>query len=119
LPPPIRTSSLQDVSKQLKADPDTAYYCFALKRLMGPPNWNHLLGGAVAKIPPTATAYPWRNAISPLCIDTGLPDDAFEADRVTLKGTYELLVPGQRGTVSVSPVAVVNAQKKVQAAYIK
>jgi len=107
----------QAFAQQVQDDPDTTFYCFALKNLLARPNWNHLLGGAVAKVPPTATAYPWRKAISPLCVDGGLPDDVLEADRVTLKSSYTL--PLAQGAITFSPNGMLNGIKAVQAAYLK
>lgn len=117
--PAARSDNPQAFAQQVREDPDTAHYCFALQHLVPKPNWNHLLGGAVAKVPPTATAYPWRKAISPLCVDSGLPDDVFEGDRVALKSTYTLHPPMVPGTVTFSPAGMLDGIKAVQAAYIK
>jgi hypothetical protein len=83
------------------------------------PTWNHLLGGAVAKVAPSATAYPWRKAISPLCFDSGLLNDMSEADGYTLKKQYDMKVGGQDGaSVTVSPAAMAKAIQEVQKAYL-
>jgi hypothetical protein len=112
----------EQMTQHLKDNPD-AYFCIALKLAVGKPAWNHLLGGAVAKVPQTATAYPWRKAISPLCFDSGMPDDVFEADGHTFKPSYTMDLSGLGLTnlkaVSVSPAAMAKAIQDVQAAYLK
>lgn len=114
--------SSEQMMQHLKDHPDT-YFCIALKLLGAKPAWNHLLGGAVAKVPQSATAYPWRKAISPLCFDSGLPGDMFEADGHTLKTsvTWDLSDLGLSNlkAVTVSPAALAKAVQDVQAAYLK
>lgn len=119
MPAVRRSLNPQAFAQQVRDDPDTAYYCFALKHLVIKPQWNHLMGGAVAKVSQTATAYPWRKAISPLCFDSGLPDDVFEADRVTLKSTYTLQPPIAPSAVTFSPAGMTAGIRAVQAAYLK
>lgn len=106
------------MSKQLTENFGDFYYCYALKQIVNRPGWNHLLGGAVAKIPQSATAYPWRNTISPLCFDAGFPQDALEPDGVTLKATYQFDLPGIQSPVLSLP-KLADAVKAVQSAYLK
>lgn len=106
--------------QQLPDDPEGTYYCFALQHLVGKPGWNHLLGGTVAKVALSATAYPWRKALSPLCFAAALPSDVFEADGVTLKDTYRLELPWLHlHTPDMSPAALVKAIHAVQSAYLE
>lgn len=85
--------------------------------LLLPAPRNHLLGGAVAKVPQNATAYPWRQTISPMCFDAGFPQDALEADG-SLKASYQFDLPGTRSPVLSLP-ALAKGIEAVQAAYLK
>jgi hypothetical protein len=114
-----RSGDAQQLLQQLLEDSEGTYYCFALKHLVGRPRWHHLLGGAVAQVAPAATAYPWRAALSPLCVAVVLPSDVFEDDGVTLKEAYRLDMPWlQLRTPDMSPAALVKAIHAVQAAYL-
>jgi hypothetical protein len=101
-------------------DSEGTYYCFALKHLVERPSWHHLLVGAVALFAPAATAYPWRAALSPLCVAAVLPSDVFEDDGVTLKEKYRLDLPWlPLQAPDMSPAALVKAIHAVQAAYLE
>lgn len=114
-----RSGDAQQLLQQLQEDSEGTYYCFALKHLVERPSWHHLLGGAVAQVAQAATAYPWRSALSPLCVAAVLPRDVFESDGVTLREKYRLDLPWlQLRTPDMSPAALVKAIHAVQAAYL-
>jgi hypothetical protein len=114
-----RSGDAQQLQHQLEEDSERTYYCFALKNLVERPSWHHLLGGAVSQVAPAATAYPWRSALSPLCVAAVLPRDVLTDDGVTLRQKYRLDLPWlQLQTPDMSPAALVKAIQAVQSAYL-